>query len=154
PSGPPSPLKSEPGEGKFHEFEVRVTYADTDKMGIIYYANYFRYFELGRTELMRSLGVRYRDLEVERKLYIPIVEARCQYVGPSRYDDLLIVRTWLSWMGPASVCFQYEIYDRESADRLVARGFSRHAVVNDRWRPTKIPADLSVLLAPFVKSER
>lgn len=152
PAAPPAPLKSEPGEGRFHEFEVRVTYADTDKMGVIYYANYFRYFELGRTELLRSLGVRYRDLEVDRKLYLPIVEARCQYIGPSRYDDLLIVRTWLSWMGPASVCFQYEIYDRESADRLVARGFSRHAVVNERWRPTKIPADLRGLLAPYIRA--
>jgi acyl-CoA thioester hydrolase len=135
---------------KFHEFQVRVTYADTDKLGIIYYSNYFKYFEEGRTELMRSLGVRYRDLELQRKIYLPAVETGCRYLSPSRYDDLLVVRTWLSSMGIASVRFENEIYDRESGGRKVARGFSRHAVVNDLWRTTRIPDDLRLLLEPYV----
>ncbi len=135
---------------KFHEFQVRVTYADTDRMGVIYYSNYFKYFAEGRTELMRSLGVRYRDLEVERKIYLPVVEASCRYLAPSRYDDLLVVRTWLSTMGIASVRFENEIYDRELKGRKLARGFSRHAVVNDLWRATRIPQDLRALLEPYV----
>jgi acyl-CoA thioester hydrolase len=135
---------------KYHEFQVRVTYADTDKLGIIYYSNYFKYFEEGRTELMRSLGVRYRDLEIQRKIYLPAVETGCRYLAPSRYDDLLVVRTWLSSMGIASVRFENEIYDRESGGRKVARGFSRHAVVNDLWRTTRIPDDLRILLEPYV----
>ncbi|MEE8424230.1 MAG: YbgC/FadM family acyl-CoA thioesterase [Elusimicrobiota bacterium] len=165
PAGSPTPWKGPPtgssntrpaasapaGAGRHHEFEVRVTYADTDRLGIIYYANYFKYFELGRTELMRTLGIRYRDLEMERKLFLPAVEARCEYLGPSHYDDLLIVRTWLSWLGPASVCFQNEIYDKENGNKLVARGFSRHAMVNEFWKPARIPKDLKEKLNPFLK---
>ena len=142
------PAKRKP---RRHEFEVRVTYADTDKMGVIYYANYFKYFELGRTEFMRSLGIRYRDLETDRKLFLPIVEAHCEYVGASRYDDLLVVRTWLAWLRPASLLFRYDIHDRAGADRLVARGHTRHAVLNELWRPARIPADLRELLEPFVE---
>lgn len=149
---PPVPLQAPAPAGvKHHEFEVRVTYADTDKMGVIYYANYFRYFELGRTELMRSLGLRYRDLEADRKILLPVVEARCEYLGPSRYDDLLLVRTRLARLGPASVTFGYEIIDKASADRLVATGYTRHAVVGERWRPMRVPDDLKALLRPYVK---
>jgi len=150
PVPPPSPASKPAAGPKFHEFAVRVTYADTDKMGIIYYANYFRYFEQGRTELLRSLGVRYRDLEVQRKLFIPAVEARCFYLGPSRYDDLLIVRTWISSLGKASVSFDNEIYDKDLGGQKVAKGYSRHAVVNDLWRPARVPEDLRRLMEPYV----
>lgn len=135
---------------KTHEFEVRVTYADTDKAGIIYYANYYRYLEQGRTELMRSLGVRYRDLEIQRKLFLPAVESGCKYLAPSRYDDLLIVRTWISELGKASVTFSAEIVDKELDGKVVAEVFSRHAVVTDLWRPARVPPDLRALLAPYV----
>src|SRR3989338_8808807 len=91
------------GAARYHEFDVRVTYGDTDKMGIIYYSNYFRYFEQGRTELLRSLGVRYRDLEIQRKLFLPVVSAGCRYLAPRRYDDLLTVRTRVSSLGQASI---------------------------------------------------
>lgn len=145
-----TPEPAPPRRAKFHEFSVRVTYADTDKAGIIYYANYLRYLEQGRTELMRSLGVRYRDLEVQRKLFLPAVEARCQYLAPSRYDDLLTVRTWISELGRASVTFECEVVDKELGGKVVARVMSRHAVVTDLWRPARVPEDLRVLLAPFV----
>lgn len=146
----PPPAAKKTRKVKFHEFEVRVTYADTDKMGIIYYANYFRYFEQGRTELMRSLGVRYRDLEVQRKLFIPAVETGCKYLAPARYDDLLVVRTWITSLGMASIAFEHEIYNKELTGVRVAQGFSRHALVNDLWRTTRIPADLRGLLEPYV----
>jgi len=137
---------------KFHEFQVRVTYADTDKAGIIYYANYLKYLEQGRTELMRSLGVRYRDLEVKRKLFLPAVSAHCEYLAPSRYDDLLTIRTWISHLGRASISFSCEVHDGELAGKVVARVHSRHAIVTDLWRPARVPSDLKVLLAPFVQS--
>jgi acyl-CoA thioester hydrolase len=143
---PAKPAKRKP---KTHEFEVRVTYADTDKAGIIYYANYYRYLEQGRTELMRSLGVRYRDLEIQRKLFLPAVESGCKYLAPSRYDDMLVVRTWLSELGRASVTFSAEIVDKDLG-KVVAEVFSRHAVVNDLWRPARVPPDLRALLAPYV----
>jgi acyl-CoA thioester hydrolase len=149
PAPTPAPAKVKAG-AKFNEFDVRVTYADTDKLGIIYYANYFKYFEQGRTELLRGLGVRYRDLEIARKLYLPAIEARCQYLAPSRYDDLLTVRTWIAEMGRASVHFECDVVDKDVGGKVVARGFSRHAVVNDLWRTTRIPEDLRTLLAPYV----
>ena len=139
-------------KAKFHEFQVRVTYADTDKAGIIYYANYYRYLEMGRTELLRSLGVRYRDLEVVRKLFLPAVESGCRYLAPSRYDDLLTIRTWISELGRASISFACEVVDQELGGKVVARVHSRHAIVTDLWRPARVPADLRLLLAPYVQS--
>jgi len=146
----PRPRARQPKIPKLHEFAVRVTYADTDKLGIIYYANYFKYFEQGRTELLRSLGVRYRDLEVQRKLFLPSVEASCRYLAPSRYDDLLLVRTWISELGLASVRFEHHVHDQDLGGKLVAEGFSRHAVVNDLWRTARVPPDLRVLLEPYI----
>lgn len=148
----PAPKAPRPAKGKpkTHEFEVRVTYADTDKAGIIYYANYYRYLEQGRTELLRSLGVRYRDLETVRKLFLPAVESGCKYLAPSRYDDLLTVRTWIAELGRASVTFCCEIYDKELEGKVVAEVFSRHAIVTDLWRPARVPPDLRALLAPYV----
>ncbi len=153
PKAAPAP-KAKPAKGraKYHEFDVRVTYADTDKAGIIYYANYYRYLEQGRTELLRSLGVRYRDLEVQRKLFLPAVESGCKYLAPSRYDDLLTVRTWIAELGRASVTFCCEIVDKELGGQVAAEVFSRHAIVTDLWRPARVPADLRALLAPYVAS--
>lgn len=139
-------------KAKHHEFQVRVTYADTDKAGIIYYANYLKYLEQGRTELLRSLGVRYRDLEVQRKLFLPAVSAQCDYLAPSRYDDLLTIRTWIAELGRASIAFSCEVVDSELGGKVVARVRSRHAIVTDLWRPARVPADLRVLLAPYVQS--
>ncbi|MBI5210092.1 MAG: YbgC/FadM family acyl-CoA thioesterase [Elusimicrobia bacterium] len=155
PPPPPQPdrpahPKPKPPKPRSHEFNVRVTYADTDKMGVIYYANYFRYFEQGRVELLRSLGVRYRDLEVQRKLFIPVVETGCRYLAASRYDDLLVVKTCISDLGKASIRFSYVILDSELGDKKAADGFTRHAVVNDLWRAVRVPDDLRKLLEPFV----
>lgn len=148
---PETKAAAAPKRAKFHEFQVRVTYADTDKAGIIYYANYLKYLEQGRTELLRSLGVRYRDLEVQRKLFLPAVAANCEYLAPSRYDDLLTIRTWISELGRASIAFTCEVVDSELGGKVVARAHSRHAIVTDLWRPARVPADLRVLLAPYVQ---
>ena len=145
-----APATASRTRARYSEFQVRVTYADTDKMGIIYYANYLKYFEQGRTELLRALGVRYRDLEVQRKIFLPAVEARCQYLATSRYDDLLTVRTWIAEMGRASISFECDVVDKDLGGKVVARGYSRHALVNDLWRTTRMPGDLRILLSPFV----
>ncbi len=150
PRAEPAPAAEPARRARFSEFDVRVAYADTDQLGVIYYANYLKYFETGRTELMRGLGVRYRDLEIKRKLYLPAVEARVEYKAPSRYDDLLTVRTWIAEMGRASISFECDVVDKSLGGKLCARGFSRHAVVNDLWRTTRIPQDLRDLLTPFV----
>ncbi len=147
----PKPAREGGKLEKYHEFEVRVTYADTDKMGVIYYSNYLRYFEAGRTELFRSMGVRYRDLEVQRKLFIPCVEANCQYLAPARYDDLLVVRSWIASVGRASIVFRNTVYNKDLGGKTVAEGFTRHALVNDLWRSVRIPPDLRKLMDPYIQ---
>jgi acyl-CoA thioester hydrolase len=153
PSPAPKAAVDKPKQaGTVHRFDMRVTYGDTDRLGIVYYANYLKFFEQGRTELLRQLGLRYRDLEMERKIFLPAVESRCEYISPSRYDDLLEVRTWVSWLGPASICFQNEIADKDGNGKIVARGYTRHAVLNEFWKPMRIPADLQQMMAPHVKT--
>ncbi|MFA6004197.1 MAG: YbgC/FadM family acyl-CoA thioesterase [Elusimicrobiota bacterium] len=140
--------------GRVHEYAVRVTYADTDQMGVVYYGNYMRFFEQGRTELLRSLGVRYRDLERQNKLYLPVSEVACQYLSPGRYDDLLLVRTWVSELGKASICFAHEVRDAAAPARLLAEGRTRHPLVNGAWKPTRVPGDLRKLLEPFLNPDQ
>ena len=130
---------------KHYDFEVRIAYADTDRMGVVYYANYLVLFERGRTEFLRNLGIRYRDLEEKQRLFLPAMDAHVEYLAPARYDDLIKVRTFLSELGGAHASFRYEITLVET-DALVARGSTKHAVVNLLWRPTRLPQDLRDLL--------
>jgi acyl-CoA thioester hydrolase len=138
---------------RVHDLSVRVTYADTDRMGVVYYANYLRFFEQGRTELLRSLGARYRDLELHRKIYLPVAEASCRYEAPGRYDDLLLVRTWVSTLGKASLSFAYEVLDAENVERRLASGRTRHALVDGLWKPVRLPDDLRTALSPFLRPD-
>jgi acyl-CoA thioester hydrolase len=120
-------------------FDVRIAYADTDRMGVVYYANYLTLFERGRTELMRNLGLRYRDLEDIHQVFLPVMDASCKYLHPARYDDLIRVITRIATLRPASIHFEYEIVDAETGRKL-AEGFTRHPFVNKDWRPVRIPA--------------
>jgi acyl-CoA thioester hydrolase len=127
-----------------YDFEVRIAYADTDRMGVVYYANYLALFERGRTEFMRSLGLRYRDLEEKQQLFMPAKEAHVEYLAPARYDDLIKVRTFLSELNHAHLTFASEIYNEDG--KLIAKGWVKLAVVNLLWKPTRLPADLRSLL--------
>ena len=95
----------------YYDFEVRIAYADTDRMGVVYYANYLVLFERGRTEFLRSLGLRYRDLEEKQRLFMPAMESHVEYFAPARYDDLIKVRTyWVyarryAWLAVTCMCF-------------------------------------------------
>ncbi|MGQ0644063.1 MAG: acyl-CoA thioesterase [Elusimicrobiota bacterium] len=135
-----------------HQFEFRIAYADTDRMGVVYYANYYVLFERGRTELMRSLGVRYRDLEEDMRVFLPAMESSCRYLAPARYDDLIRIRTFVSELGGASITFAYEIENVETG-RLLARGSTKHPFVNKDWKPVRVPEKLRSLLAPYLKKE-
>ncbi len=123
---------------------MRVIYGDTDQMGVVYYANYFRYFELSRGEYFRAKGGSYPEVE-KRGLMLPVVEASCTYRSPARYDDVLIVKTDISEMKRASMIFSYEVRRDGSADILVT-GHTRHACVNKEGRPTALPEDVVQLL--------
>jgi acyl-CoA thioester hydrolase len=124
------------------EFQVRIAYADTDRMGVVYYANYFTLFERGRTELMRNANLRYRDLEDVEKVFLPVSEANCRYLAPARYDDLITVRTKVKTLGRAHIDFEYEIFDAETKKPL-AEGFTRHPFVNSAWKPVRAPQSIA-----------
>ncbi len=127
-----------------YDFETRISYADTDRMGVVYYANYLVLFERGRTEWLRSIGIRYRDLEEKQRLFMPAMESHVEYLAAARYDDLIKVRTYLSELGHAHLTFHSEIHD--DAGKVIAKGWVKLAVVNLLWRPSPLPSDLLGIL--------
>lgn len=127
------------------EARLRVIYGDTDQMGVVYYANYFRYFEYARNEYFRAQGGNYRELEREGN-FLPVVEATCAYRAPAKYDDLLVIRTEVSELKRASLTFSYEIR-RDGDDRILCTGRTVHACVTREGRPIRIPEALTRLLA-------
>jgi acyl-CoA thioester hydrolase len=133
----------------YYDFEVRIAYADTDRMGVVYYANYLVLFERGRTEYLRSLGLRYRDLEEKERIFMPAMESHVEYYAPARYDDLIKVRTFLAELGHAHVVFGSEIYDE--AGKLIAKGTVKLAVVILLWKPARLPQNLRAPLENSLK---
>jgi acyl-CoA thioester hydrolase len=117
---------------------VRVRYAETDQMGVVYYANYFVWFEVGRTELLRSLGWSYREMEHEG-IGLPVIEASCLYHRPARYDDELEIRTKGMLLSAVRMQFDYEIV-RNPGGELIVSGRTLHAAVNGDGRPARLPA--------------
>src|SRR5208282_5441218 len=95
---------------------LRVRYAETDQMGIVYYGNYFTWFEVGRVELCRKLGFEYKQMEIEDDSLLVVAEAKCRYKRPARFDDLLVVRTWISQSQRRTVRFAYEILHQASGE--------------------------------------
>ncbi len=118
---------------KQSETLVRVRYKDTDQMGVVYYANYFVWFEVGRTDFLREFGMSYKDLE-QNELFLPVIEAYCKYKNPARYDDPLKVITRLQFLQEVRLGFQYEIVHADSGERL-AQGETAHAFVNKAGKP-------------------
>jgi acyl-CoA thioester hydrolase len=122
-----------------HETLLRVRYAETDQMGVVYYANYLVWMELGRAEYCRAAGIRYRDMEVTDGVLLAVVEAHCRYLHPARYDDEIAVKTWVSKSSPRMVEFQYEIRNAQNG-RELASGETRHIFLGAKMRPVKLPA--------------
>lgn len=124
---------------------LRVRYADTDQMGIVYHANYFIWFEVGRTDLLRSAGWTYREMEAEG-LSLPVIEAHCDYKQPARYDDELDVRTTGELMSSVRVAFSYEVV-RPADGELLATGRTVHATLDRTGRPSRLPDRVRGLFA-------
>ncbi|CAN5529587.1 thioesterase family protein [soil metagenome] len=116
-------------------YVTRVIFGDTDQMGVVYYANYLRFFEGARAEYWRSLGRSYKDLEAAQ-IAMPVIEAHCKYKRPARYEDLLDIQTEVTEMRGASLRFSYTV--RRGTEDLAA-GFTRHAVIGPDGRPLRIP---------------
>lgn len=118
---------------------IRIIYGDTDQMGVVYYANYLRFFEAGRSEYMRSRGLRYGDFEREHQLSLPVVEATVSYRAPARYEDVVTVETSLVEARRASARFEYRVLRGEE---LLATGHTVHACVDAGGRIRRLPREL------------
>ena len=130
---------------------LRVRYADTDAMGVVYYANYLAYFEVGRVELLRALAADYRALE-DGGAVAAVVRADCRYRSPARFDDLLAVHTRATITGRASMRFDYQIR-REPDDTLLAEGFTEHAILNRHtFRPMRLPESVRQALDRYASA--
>ena len=124
---------------------VRVRYAETDRMGVVYYSNYFVWFEVGRTDLLRQSGCSYRELEVDGYA-LPVIDAHCAYLESAKYDDDLEVRTVGTMMSPVRVQFTYEIVRASDGARL-ATGATIHATLDRRGRPCRLPERVRTLFS-------
>ena len=126
--------------------EIRVRYGETDTSGVVYHGDYFQYFEIGRTELMRSLGVPYREME-ESGVFLSVVDAAARYLRPAHYDDRLRIETTLTEVGGARVSFRYEIY-RGETDELLCTGTTRLGALDaETRRACRLPSQVRELLA-------
>jgi acyl-CoA thioester hydrolase len=123
-----------------HRTKIRVTYGDTDAMGVVYYANYLRWFEIGRTEMMRHLGIAYKDIE-EQGVYLPAAEVFCKYHRSAKYDDFLIIETRIDFLKRVSMQFSYRILRAEDGIELVT-GTTLHGFTDRQGKIVKAPLSL------------
>jgi acyl-CoA thioester hydrolase len=134
-----------------HKTKCRVIYGDTDKMGFVYHANYFRWFEAGRSELFRHLGLSYKAIETEG-VYLPVSEAHCKFNSPSQYDDTLVIETSLDTSVKASLKFNYRIFSENGKD-ILAEGYTKHAFVDRNGRLLRPPEFIIKLIAKNYDSD-
>jgi len=120
------------------ETRIRVRYAETDQLGVVYHANHFIWFEVGRVEFLRQLGFSYRDMEKNDNCHIAVVDARCRYKAPARYDDEIIVRTYLKSIRESVIHFGYELL-RTGDGILLAEGDTTHIVIDAMMNVTPLP---------------
>jgi acyl-CoA thioester hydrolase len=123
---------------------IRVRYAETDQMGVVYYANYYVWFEVGRTDLLRSAGGSYRDMEKDG-LQLPVIESHCEYRQAAKYDDELEVRTRGSIVSPVRIKFSYELV-RPKDNATLAIGHTIHAALDATGRPRRLPDSVKSLM--------
>ena len=119
------------------ETSLRVRYAETDQMGVVYYANYLIWMEVGRVEFCRAQGIRYRDMEEADGILLVVAEANCRYLAPARYDDEVRIATTLTQATPRMIRFDYELFNQSGLQ--LAFGFTKHIFCGRDVRPTKLP---------------
>lgn len=118
---------------------LRVRYAETDQMGVVYHSNYYIYFEVGRVEYMRQRGVDYKQMEIEDDTFIVVAESKCRYLRPARYDDVLRIRTRVVSAKRRTIEFGYEVL-REKTGELLATGETKHVLCDGKGRAKSLPA--------------
>ena len=130
---------------------IRVRYAETDQMGIVYYANFFIWFEIGRVELLRQLGFHYKQMEIDDNCHIPVVEANCRYKSPARYDDELLLETSVLAIRRSVLKFGYRLLRPENEGiALLAEGETVHVTVDRSFRPVRLPQKYVAVLGQFL----
>ena len=129
----------------WHETQIRVRYAETDKMGIVHHSNYFVWFELGRSEFCRSRGFSYREMEEEDNALLVVAESYCRYKAPAYYEDLLTVRTQIARIRSRSIVFVYQIF-RHADQVTIAQGETLHMVVDRNSKVRSLPERYKRLL--------
>ncbi len=137
--------------------QVRVRYAETDQMGVVYYANYLVWFELGRVELLRSAGLAYSKLEIDHGCILPVIEARCRYRSPARYDDEILIETRIAMVRGSVIKFVYRIYrnanQEEKERKLLAEGETVHVVCDDQLNRKPLPEHYAQALRQLMAEE-
>jgi acyl-CoA thioester hydrolase len=129
--------------------QVRVRYAETDQMGIVYYANYLVWFEIGRVELLRSLGLAYSQLEIDHECILPVVEATCRYRSPARYDDEIFIETRPTLLRGSVIKFGYRILRKApglNEPVVLAEGETVHVVCDDKLNRKPLPEEHATAL--------
>ena len=123
---------------------IRVRYAETDRMGVVYYANYLVWFEVGRTEWLRATGWSYREMEHDG-VSLPVIEVHCDYRQPARYDDEIELRTRATLLSPVRIRFDYDLV-RTGDETVAASGHTIHAALDVNGRPCRLPARVLEML--------
>lgn len=130
--------------------QVRARYAETDKMGIVYYARYLEWFEVGRTELLRELGHPYSRME-RGGVLLPVIEVHCRYHRPARYDEVIQIVSRVPEMPRARIRIEYELFN--PASHLLAEGFTVHSFMDAGGKALRPPKDFLALMRPFFKHQ-
>ena len=128
-----------------HRTTYRVIYGDTDNMGQAYYGNYFRWFEVGRSEMFRHLGLPYKEVE-DNGIFLPVSEAHCKYSTPAKYDEALVIETSVDPAVKAGIKFDYKIY-HEDGETLVAQGYTIHPYANTEGKVVRPPGFMKEILS-------
>jgi len=128
-----------------HRTTIRVRYGDTDKMGFVYHANYFRWFEVGRSEMFRSMGIPYKSIE-SKGIFLPLSEMHCKFNAPSQYDDILLIETSIDTRYKAGMKFDYKIFNEDGKKRL-ANGYTKHACMDNSGRVVRPPKFLMDIIS-------
>ena len=132
--------------------KIRVIYADTDAMGIVYHTNYIRWFEIGRTELFREMEILYTEMEASG-FNLPLTQAYCHYLLPAYYDDIVLVETAINYLKRASIKFTYRIWD-ENRQNLLTEGYTVHACTDRNGKVLRIPATTADKINQFIRKSK
>lgn len=139
-------------EGKnmyINESKIKVRYVETDQMGIVHHSNYYAWFEVGRGDYIKKVGMTYRDME-EKGVMLPLVESSCKYIEGAKYEDELIIQTFIEEMSGAKIVFNYNVV-REKDNKIIAKGSTKHAFVNDEFKIINIKRKMPELWSELEK---